>query len=270
MARTVREAALLLNVLAAPDSADPAATDAPKTRPDYAPFLDKSGLRGARLGIVRKSFGFNAAVDKLMEQSIAAMKSAGAEIIDPVEIPPDGKISEPENEVLLYEFKAGLNAYLKSRGRNDTLASLIVFNEKNRARELDHFGQELLLKAQKKGPLSDAAYRKARAECIRLTRSEGIDAACSKYKLQALVAPTSCLAWLTDYVNGDSGNGGCSTPPAVAGYPHITVPAGLVHGLPAGISFFGPAWSEPALIKVAYAFEQATEARRKPTFAPSV
>jgi amidase len=266
MARTVRDAVILLNALSATDSAT---AGAPGTRPDYTQFLDRNGLRGARLGILRKSFGFNAAVDKLMEQSIAAMKSAGAELIDPVEIPPDGKVSEPENEVLLYEFKAGLNAYLKARGRAETLAGVIAFNEKNRARELNHFGQELLLKAEKKGPLSDAPYRKARAECIRLTRTEGIDAACSKYRLQALVAPTSCLAWLTDYVNGDSGNGGCSTPPAVAGYPHITVPAGLVHGLPAGISFFGPAWSEPALIKVAYAFEQATKARRKPTFAAS-
>ncbi len=270
MARTVRDAVLLLNALAAADSADAATASAPKTFPDYTQFLDKSGLRGARLGIVRKSFGFNAAVDKLMDQAIAAMKSAGAEIIDPVEIPPDAKIGDPENEVLLYEFKAGLNAYLKTRGRNETLATLIGFNEKNRARELNHFGQELLVKAEQKGPLTDPAYRKARAECIRLTRTEGIDAACSKHQLQALIAPTSCLAWLTDYINGDSVNGGCSTPPAVAGYPHITVPAGLVQGLPAGISFFGPAWSEPALIKVAYAFEQATQARRKPTFAPSV
>ncbi len=270
MARTVRDAVLLLNVLAATDPADPATGGAPNPRPDYAQFLDRNGLRGARIGVIRKSFGFNAAVDKLMEQSIAAMKSAGAEIIDPVEIPPDGKISEPENEVLLYEFKAGLNAYFKTRGQGDTLASLIAFNEKNRARELNHFGQELLLKAEKKGPLTDSAYLKARAECMRLTRTEGIDAACSKFRLQSLVAPTSCLAWLTDYINGDSGNGGCSTAPAVAGYPHITVPAGLVHGLPAGISFFGPAWSEPALIKIAYAFEQATKARRKPTFAPGV
>jgi len=270
MARTVRDAVLLLNVLAAADYADSATAGAPQTRSDYTQFLDPNGLRGVRLGIVRKSFGFNAPVDQLMEQSIAAMKSAGAEMIDPVEIPPDGKIGEPENEVLLYEFKAGLNAYLKARGRTETLAAVIAFNEKNRARELDHFGQELLLKAEKKGPLTDPAYRKARAECLRLTRTEGIDAACAKYRLGALVAPTSCLAWLTDYINGDSGNGGCSTPPAVAGYPHITVPAGLVHGLPAGISFFGPAWSEPALIKVAYAFEQATKARRKPTFAPNV
>ena len=270
MARTVRDAVLLLNALAAADSADAATAGAPNPRPDYTRSLDKNGLRGVRLGIARKSFGFSGAVDKLMEQCIAAMKSAGAEIIDPVEIPPDGKISEPENEVLLYEFKAGLNAYLKVRGRTETLASLIAFNEKNRTRELNHFGQELLLKAEKKGPLTEAAYLKARAECLRLARTEGIDAACSKYRLQALVAPTSCLAWLTDYINGDSGNGGCSTPPAVAGYPHITVPAGLVHGLPAGISFFGPAWSEPVLIKVAYAFEQITQARRKPTFAPAV
>jgi len=270
MARTVRDAVLLLNTLAATDSADAATAAAPTSRPGYTQFLDKNGLRGARLGIVRKSFGFNAAVDKLMDQAIAAMKSAGAEMVDPVEIPPDGKISEPENDVLLYEFKAGLNAYLKTRGRSETLASVIAFNEKNRARELDHFGQELLLKAEQKGPLTNAGYLQARAECIRLTRTEGIDAACSRHRLQALVAPTSCLAWLTDYINGDSGNGGCSTPAAVAGYPHITVPAGLVHGLPAGISFFGPAWSEPALIKVAYAFEQSTKARRKPTFAPSV
>jgi amidase len=264
MARTVRDAVLLLNALASPDSG------APKTSSDYTQFLDASGLRGARLGIVRKSFGFNADVDKLMDQSIAAMKSHGAEIIDPVEIPPDAKIGEPEMEVLLYELKAGLNSYFKSRGRAETLASLIAFNEKNSPRELHYFGQEVFEQSQKKGPLTDAAYLKARAECVRLTRTEGIDAVCSKYRLQALVAPTSCLAWLTDYINGDNANGGCSTPPAVAGYPHITVPAGLVHGLPAGISFFGPAWSEPALIKVAYAFEQATKARRKPTFARSV
>ena len=195
------------------------------------------------------------------------MKSHGAEIIDPVEIPPDAKISEPEMDVLLFELKAGLNAYFKARGRpkymgNDALESLIAFNRKNASRELKYFGQELFEQSQKKGPLTDPAYLKARAECIRLTRTEGIDAATAKNKLTVLVAPTSCLAWLTDYINGDSANGGCSTAPAVAGYPHITVPAGLVGGLPAGISFFGPAWSEPALIKVAYAFEQATKARR--------
>ena len=259
MARTVRDAVLLLSAIAEP-----------KTPTDYAQSLDAAGLRGARLGIVRNRFGFQAGVDKLMDEMIAAMKSHGAEIIDPVELPPDAKIAEPEMDVLLFELKAGLNAYFKARGRSETLESLIAFNRKNATRELRYFGQELFEQAQKKGPLTDPAYLKARAECIRLSRTEGIDAATAKHKLTALVAPTSCLAWLTDYINGDSASGGCSTAPAVAGYPHITVPAGLVGGLPAGVSFFGPAWSEPALIKVAYAFEQATRARRKPTYAPSV
>ena len=260
MARTVRDAALLLTALA----------DAPNKSSDYAQFLDPNGLRGARLGVLRNRFGFQAGVDKLMDEMIAAMKSHGAEIIDPVEFAPDAKIAEPEMEVLLFELKAGMDAYLKSRGRSDTLASLIAFNQKNAARELKYFGQELFEQSQKKGPLTDPTYTKARAECLRLTRAEGIDAVCARSRLTAIVAPTSCLAWLTDYVNGDSANGGCSTPPAVAGYPHITVPAGLVDKLPAGISFFGPAWSEPALIKVAYSFEQATKARRKPTYAASV
>jgi amidase len=259
MARTVRDAVLLLNVIAEP-----------KTPTDYTQSLDAAALRGARLGILRNRFGFQAGVDKLMDEMIAAMKSHGAEIIDPVEFAPDAKISDPEMEVLLFELKAGLNAYFKARGRGETLAGLIDFNQKNAARELKYFGQELFEQSQKKGPLTDPAYLKARAECVRLTRTEGIDAVVAKHKLTAIVAPTSCLAWLTDYINGDSANGGCSTPPAVAGYPHITVPAGLVGGLPAGISFFGPAWSEPALIRVAYAFEQATKARRKPTLAASV
>ncbi len=259
MARNVRDAVLLLNAIAEP-----------RTPTDYSHSLDPAGLRGARLGILRNRFGLQAGVDKLMEEMIAAMKSHGAEIVDPVEIPPDAKISEPEMDVLLFELKAGLNAYFKARGRSETLESLIAFNQKNAARELRYFGQELFEQSQKKGPLTDPAYLKARAECIRLTRTEGIDAAVAKHKLTAIVAPTSCLAWLTDYINGDSANGGCSTPPAVAGYPHITVPAGLVGGLPAGVSFFGPAWTEPALIRVAYAFEQATKARRKPTYAASV
>ncbi len=178
MARTVRDAVLLLNALASPDPGTP------KTPVDYSQFLDPGGLKGARLGVVRKSFGFNADVDKLMDQSIAAMKSHGAVIIDPVEIPPDAKIGEPEMEVLLYELKAGLNAYMKARGRTETLASLIGFNEKNRARELSYFGQELFEQAEKKGPLTDAPYLKARAECVRLTRTDGIDAVCSKYRLQ--------------------------------------------------------------------------------------
>jgi amidase len=259
MARTVRDAVLLLNAMAEP-----------KTPTDYAQALDVGGLRGARLGILRNRFGFQAGVDRLMEEMIAAMKSHGAEVIDPVEFASDGKISDPEMEVLLFELKAGLNGYFKARRRGETLESLIAFNRKNAARELKYFGQELFEQAQKRGALTDPAYLKARAECIRLTRTEGIDAVVARHKLTAIVAPTSCLAWITDYINGDSANGGCSTPPAVAGYPHITVPAGLVGGLPAGISFFGPAWSEASLIRVAFGFEQATKARRKPTYAASV
>ena len=264
MARTVREAAVLLTVLAGVDPEDSATTDARRGEIDYTKTLDAKGLRGARLGIARKSFGFNADVDKLMEDCIVHLRGEGAEIIDPVELPPDAKISEPEQEVLLYEFKAGLNAYLKRRGSKETLASLIEFNMRETRREMPYFRQELFEQAQKKGPLTDSAYQSARAECLRLTRTDGIDAAFAKHRLDALVAPTSCLAWLTDFINGDSSNGGCSTPPAVAGYPHITVPAGFVHGLPAGISFFGMPWSEPTLLRVAYGFEQTTHARREP------
>src|SRR5271166_787702 len=264
MARTVREAAILLSVLSGVDPEDPATADARGGEIDYTRTLDAAGLRGARLGIARKSFGFNADVDALMEDCIAHLRREGAEIIDPVELPPDAKISEPEQEVLLYEFKDGLNRYLKRRGSKETLASLIEFNARESRREMPYFRQELFEQAEKKGPLTDQAYLNARAECLRLTRTDGIDAAFAKHRLDALVAPTSCLAWLTDWINGDSANGGCSTPPAVAGYPHITVPAGFVHGLPAGISFFGVPWSEPTLLRIAYGFEQTTHARREP------
>jgi amidase len=264
MARTVREAAILLSVLSGVDPEDLATTDSRHGQVDYTRTLDAKGLRGARLGIARKSFGFNADVDKLMEDCIAHLRREGAEIIDPVDLPPDAKISEPEQEVLLYEFKAGLNAYLKRRGSKETLASLIEFNQRESSREMPYFRQELFEQSEKKGPLSETAYQSARAECLRLTRTDGIDAAFAKHRLDALVAPTSCLAWLTDWINGDSSSGGCSTPPAVAGYPHITVPAGFVHGLPAGISFFGVAWSEPVLLRIAYGFEQTTKSRRDP------
>jgi len=264
MARTVREAAILLSVLSGVDPEDPATADARHVEIDYTKALDAKGLRGSRLGIARKSFGFNADVDQLMEACITHLRSEGAEIIDPVELPPDAKISEHEQEVLLYEFKAGLNDYLKRRGSKETLASLIEFNVRESRREMPFFRQELFEQAEKKGPLSDRAYQAARAECLRLTRTDGIDAAFAKHRLDALVAPTSCLAWLTDWINGDTANGGCSTPPAVAGYPHITVPAGSVNGLPAGISFFGLPWSEPTLLRIAYGFEQTTHARREP------
>ena len=271
MARTVRDAAILLSAMAGADPRDPAA--AAKGQPDYTRFLDPRGLGGARLGIARKFFGFNAAVDKLMEDAIAAMKRQGAVIVDPADLPSHGKIDDPEFEVLLYEFKAGLNQYLAALPasmRVRSLAAVIAFNDRNRAREMPYFEQEIMLKAEKKGPLTERAYLDALAASRRLARAEGIDAVSSRHRLDAIVAPTAGPAWLTDWVNGDHGAGGCSTPAAVAGYPHVTVPAGFVRGLPVGISFFGPAWSEPALLKIAYGFEQATRARRPPRLLPTV
>ena len=261
MARTVRDAAALLTALASGDRA----------QADYTKFLDPRGLRGARLGVARKFFGTNALVDKLMEDALAEMKRQGAEIVDPADLPSHGKYNEPEFEVLLYEFKADLNAYLAATSSPvKSLAALIEFNEKNRARELPYFGQEILALAEKKGPLSDKAYLEALEKNKRLARSEGIDAVVERHRVDAIVAPTAGPAWLIDWVNGDHDTGGCSSPAAIAGYPHITVPAGFVRGLPVGISFFGPAWSEPALLKIAYGFEQATRARRPPRFPPGV
>jgi amidase len=272
MARTVRDAALLLTALAGVDPDDTATTSAiGKVQPDYTKldytrFLDANGLKGARLGIARKFFDKNAPMDAFLSHCVDALKQAGAEIIDPADLPSHGKWGDPENEVLQYEFKADLNAYLAKLGpdRPRTLKALITFNEKNREREMPYFDQEIFIQSEAKGPLTDATYRKARADCLRLARQEGIDAVMDKHKLHAIVAITNGPAWIIDLVNGDYDTGGCSTPAAVAGYPHVTVPAGLFRGLPIGLSFFGSAWSEPTLLKLAYAYEQATKARPKP------
>jgi amidase len=207
----------------------------------------------------------------LVEEALKLMRSEGATVVDPAPIPNADKLGDPELEVLLFEFKADLNAYLRGLGGAGprSLAELIEFNQKHADVELRDFGQEMFLKSQKKGPLTDAAYRKARATCERLSRREGIDAVMNKHRLDALVAPTQGPAWLIDPVNGDSDPGGSSTPAAVAGYPHVTVPLGQVRGLPVGLSFIGRARSEPLLLRLAYAFEQATHARRPPTFAPA-
>ena len=208
-----------------------------------------------------------------MEECLAEMQRQGAVLVDPANLPSHGKYDDDESEVLLYEFKADLNAYLAARGphtRVRSLADVIAFNREHRDREMPFFEQELFEKAQKKGPLTDKAYLDARAKCLRLSRAEGIDALVAKYKLDAIVAPTGVPAPLNDFVLGDANWSSCTTPAAVAGYPHITVPAGFVRGLPVGISFFGPAWSEPVLLKIAYSFEQATKVRRPPQFAASV
>jgi amidase len=273
MARNVTDAAILLGALSAMDPRDPATmVHDVKFVTDYTPSLDKNGLKGARLGIARQYFGFNDRVDKLMNDLIAELKRLGAVIVDPADIPTSGKFDESELEVLLYELKADLNAYLKGLGPNAPVHSLkevIEFNEKNRDREMPYFGQELFIKAEAKGPLTEKKYLQALAKNRLLSRAQGIDFIMRKHRLEALVAPTGGPAWPTDWVNGDHFTGGYSSASAVAGYPHITVPAGYVFGLPVGISFFGRAWSESKLISYAYAFEQATKVRRVPKFLPT-
>jgi amidase len=274
MCRTVRDAAILLGALTGVDPQDAAtAASAGKSQTDYAQYCDPRGLKGARIGVARKYFGFNDAVDTLMEQALGVMKQQGATLVDPADIATLGKFDESELLVFMYELKADLNAYLARLGPNapvHTLQDIIDFNEHNRQKEMPYFGQDLFLKAQAKGPLTEKEYVEALAKNHQLTRTEGIDALMDQYKLDAIVAPTGGPAWLTDLINGDHSAGGSSNAAAVAGYPNINVTAGFVSGLPVGISFFGRAWSEPTLIKLAYSFEQATKARQAPRFLPSI
>jgi amidase len=274
MARTVADAAVLLGVLAGVDPSDAVtATSQGHAQVDYTRFLDPKGLKGARIGVPRERFfGYHPATDALIERALVLMKAQGAVIIDPAPIPTASKLDEPEMEVLLYEFKAGLEAYLAGLGertRVKTLADLIRFNEEHRDKELPWFGQELFLQAQAKGPLTDKKYLKALEACRKLSREQGIDAVMAKHKLDALVAPTQAPPGFIDLVNGDHWLGSSSSPAAVAGYPSITVPAGYVAGLPVGLSFIGRAWSEPTLLRLAYAYEQASKHRRPPGFAPT-
>ncbi len=272
MARTVADAAALLGALTGVDPNDPdTEASADHRRADYTQALDADGLRGARIGVVRAFFGFHERVDALMDRAIEAMRQAGAVIVDPVEIPNTDKYRDTENEVLLYELKADMGAYLAARGgRMQSLADLIAFNQENRDREMPYFGQELFEMAQAKGPLTEQAYLDALANNRRYAGPEGIDLALGEHRLDVLVAPTDGPAWPIDLVTGDHFLGGSSSPAAVSGYPSITVPAGNVFGLPVGISFIGPAWGEPTLIRLAYNYEQATRHRAAPAFLPSL
>ena len=270
MCRTVKDAAILLGALTGVDSDDAAtAASAGKSQTDYAQYCDPNGLKGARIGVARKYFGFSEAVDALMEQSLDAMKKMGATLVDPADIPTLGKFGDSEFTVLLYELKADLNAYLARLNGNvqvKTLKDVIEFNERHHDQELRYFGQDVFIKAEAKGPLTEKEYLDAVAKNHQLARVEGIDALMDKHQLDAVVAPTGGPAWLTDLINGDHVAGGSSNAAAVAGYPNINVTAGYLSGLPVGISFFGRAWSEPTLIKLAYSFEQATKARQAPRF----
>jgi amidase len=274
MCRTLRDAAILLGALTGVDGDDAAtAASAGKAQTDYAQYCDPNGLKGARIGVARKYFGFSEAVDALMEQSLAVMKQQGATLVDPADIETLGKFDESELLVFMYELKADLNAYLarlRPGAPVRTLQDIIDFNDRNRQKEMPFFGQDLFVKAQAKGPLTEKAYMDALAKNHQLARTEGIDALMDKHQLDAIVAPTGGPAWLTDLVNGDHVAGGSSNAAAVAGYPNINVTAGFLSGLPVGISFFGRAWSEPTLIKLAYSFEQATKARQAPKFLSTI
>jgi len=273
MARTVADAATLLGAMAGPDANDPATqTTGVRLFQDYREFLKPGGLKGARIGILRsRGFNFPSNLDPILQNAVEALKREGAELVDPVEIPTLGQTDDAEYEVLLYEFKAGLEAYFASRpgGAVRTLDDLFAFNEKNAGREMPYFGQEIVERAAKKGPLTDKAYLEALAKCRELMREKGIDAVLAAHKLDALLVLTNGPAHLTDLVNGDSFSGSSSSPAAVAGYPTITLPAGAVFGLPVGISLIGKAWSEPELIRLAYGLEQALGMRTAPKMLPT-
>jgi amidase len=278
MTRTLRDAAILLGALTGVDPRDPAtAASEGKSHTDYTQFLDPNGLKGARIGVARNFTGFNGNVLALFEKALEDMKAQGAILVDPANIPnmDNGDVfAELPSLVLDYEFKANINKYLESLGPNarmKSLSDLIAFNEANRDREMAFFGHERFVTSEARGPLTDPEYIRAVTTIQRMTREEGIDALVREHRLDAVVAPTTGPAWLTDHVLGDRFDGGFSAgPAAIAGYPDITIPMGFISGLPVGVSFFGPAWSEPKLLAIAYSYEQATKHRKPPEFLPSL
>ena len=254
MTRTVADAAILLGVLVGTDKTDAITSQSTKGQKDYTKFLDKNGLRGARIGVARQHFGRNEKRVKIYESHLQVLKDGGATLID-VTLPTIKDFGSDQTAILLYEFKADLNKYLAQRNSQyKTLADLIKFNEENKDREMPLFGQELFLQAEQKGDLETREYRLALQKLKLATQANGIDAVITKDNLDAVFSPTVGAAW------GQA---------AVAGYPNITVPAGFVDEMPIGVSFFGRAFSEPALIKFAYAFEQATKMRQPPKFLPT-
>jgi amidase len=265
MARTVRDAAILLSAMTGIDADDPVSLAAPETVPDYTANLAADGLRGRRIGVLRTytGAGSDSRVDTIFEDSIAALRAQGAAITDPVEIDTSG-VGAAELDVLYYEFKADLNRYLEQSGAPvESLAAIIRFNEQHAATVMPHFGQERMLAAAAKGPLTDPAYLDALAASGETLRDR-LTAAMDAHELDALIAPTNGPAWMTDHVNGDNFQIGSASFAAVSGFPNITVPAGFIAGLPIGLSFIGRPYTERELIEMAYAFEQATRIRRPP------
>lgn len=275
MTRTVTDATWLLAAISGSDPRDPATKEADAhLLPDPSTFLKTDALRGARVGVVRQSLtGYHAKTDALFEEALKTLTALGAEVIDPADIPHIDDYGRDESTVLHYEFKQGINDYLAALGPNakmKNLEELIRFNEANKGRVMPWYGQEDFLKSQECGPLTDKKYLDARAKCIRLSRKEGMDAVMAKHRLDVLVAPTGGPAWPTDPLTGDHFGGSSSSPCAVAGYPHVTVPMGWMSDLPVGLSFMGLAWTEAKLLGYAFAYEQATKFRRAPKFIPTL
>jgi len=274
MGRSVADVARLLGALVGCDPGDPAsALSEARFEHDYTRHLEDDGLVGVRLGVPRNLAGFHPEVDRLLEGAIERLSAAGAVVVDSLELPGSSKFEDAELEVLLHEFKAGMTSYLSSRSAAAgprSLADLIAGNQREAPREMPWFGQELFERAQQKPSLTDPGYRAARAHCLEHTRTNGLDALFQRHRLQALIYPTNQPAWTVDLLNGDHILGGNTSFAAVAGYPSITVPMGATRRLPVGLSFTGPAWSEAALLRIAHAFEQQSQARIEPRFLPTL